>query len=155
MFLNFFFQPGVVSLQKLLVREKAGQDSRGIYLISSNPKEPEMFELKVHKPKDKQAWIQAIRFVFVDFISAVRTSKFGNPFLFFRAAVQCCPEEDEDGALLSQEERQRLLDDKQTQIRQIVGKWFIFTGIVKKNGNMKEKTVDLFKILLVLIGRKI
>jgi hypothetical protein len=46
-----FFVPdnkaGVVSLQKLLVREKAGQESRGIYLISSNPSEPEMFELKV------------------------------------------------------------------------------------------------------------
>ncbi|XP_051163031.1 rho guanine nucleotide exchange factor 28 isoform X2 [Leptopilina boulardi] len=60
-----FFVPdnkaGVVSLQRLLVREKAGQDSRGIYLISSNPSEPEMFELKVQKPKDKQVWIQAIR----------------------------------------------------------------------------------------------
>lgn len=60
-----FFVPdnkaGVVSLQKLLVREKAGQESRGIYLISSNPKEPEMFELKVQKPKDKQTWIQAVR----------------------------------------------------------------------------------------------
>lgn len=54
-------QAGVVSLQKLLVREKAGQESRGIYLISSNPANPEMFELKVHKPKDKQVWIQAIR----------------------------------------------------------------------------------------------
>ena len=52
---------GVVSLQRLLVREKAGQESRGIYLISSNPSEPEMFELKVQKPKDKQLWIQAIR----------------------------------------------------------------------------------------------
>lgn len=64
---------GVVSLQKLLVREKAGQDSRGIYLISSNPNEPEMFELRVHKPKDKKIWIQAIR-----------------------TAVQECPEEEED-----------------------------------------------------------
>ena len=62
-----FFTPenkaGVVSLQKLLVREKAGQESRGIYLISSNPADPEMFELKVHKPKDKQVWIRAIRYV--------------------------------------------------------------------------------------------
>lgn len=60
-----FFVPdnkaGVVSLQRLLVREKAGQESRGIYLISSNPSEPEMFELKVQKPKDKQLWIQSIR----------------------------------------------------------------------------------------------
>lgn len=54
----------MVSLQKLLVREKAGQESRGIYLISSNPADPEMFELKVHKPKDKQIWIQAIRYGF-------------------------------------------------------------------------------------------
>lgn len=52
---------GVVSLQKLLVREKAGQESRGIYLISSNPADPEMFELKVQNPRNKQVWIQAIR----------------------------------------------------------------------------------------------
>lgn len=57
----FLLKAGVVSLQKLLVREKAGQDTRGIYLISSNPLDPEMFELKVHQPKDKTAWIQAIR----------------------------------------------------------------------------------------------
>ncbi|KAJ1530366.1 hypothetical protein ONE63_005276 [Megalurothrips usitatus] len=97
-----FFTPdnkaGVISLQKLLVREKAGQESRGIYLISSNPADPEMFELKVHKPKDKQVWIQAVR-----------------------AAVQCCPEDDEDGASLSQEEKRKLFDAKQAQIRQIVG----------------------------------
>ncbi|XP_067003776.2 rho guanine nucleotide exchange factor 18 [Anabrus simplex] len=97
-----FFTPdnkaGVVSLQKLLVREKAGQDSRGIYLISSNPAEPEMFELKVHKPKDKQVWIRAIR-----------------------TAVQSCQEDEEEGVVLSSEERQKLLDAKQHQIRQIVG----------------------------------
>ncbi|KAE8742151.1 hypothetical protein FOCC_FOCC012291 [Frankliniella occidentalis] len=97
-----FFTPdnkaGVISLQKLLVREKAGQESRGIYLISSNPADPEMFELKVHKPKDKQVWIQAVR-----------------------SAVQCCPEDEEDGTTLSQEEKQKLFDAKQAQIRQIVG----------------------------------
>ncbi|XP_039278315.1 A-kinase anchor protein 13 isoform X2 [Nilaparvata lugens] len=98
-----FFTPdnkaGVVSLQKLLVREKAGQESRGIYLISSNPTDPEMFELKVQKPKEKQVWIQAVR-----------------------DAVQNCPEDDEDvSPAFSSEERQRLLDAKQSQIRQIVG----------------------------------
>ncbi|XP_018579324.1 rho guanine nucleotide exchange factor 18 isoform X1 [Anoplophora glabripennis] len=97
-----FFTPdnkaGVVSLQKLLVREKAGQDSRGIYLISSNPTDPEMFELKVHKPKDKQIWIQAIR-----------------------EAVQSCPEEDEDNIALSSEERQNMMASKQNQVRHLVG----------------------------------
>ncbi|KAL0278807.1 UNVERIFIED_CONTAM: hypothetical protein PYX00_000509 [Menopon gallinae] len=96
-----FFTPdnkaGVVSLQKLLVREKAGADSKGIYLISSHPAEPEMFELKIHKPKDKQIWIQAIR-----------------------NAVQNCPEEEEEGAVLSNEEKQKLLESKQAHIRQIV-----------------------------------
>ncbi|KAK6643517.1 hypothetical protein RUM43_005027 [Polyplax serrata] len=96
-----FFTPdnktGVVSLQKLLVREKAGQDSKGIYLISSHPAEPEMFELKVHKPKDKETWIQAIR-----------------------SAVQSCPEEEEEeGAVLSNEDRQRIWEAKQSHIRQI------------------------------------
>jgi len=98
-----FFTPdskaGVVSLQKLLVREKAGQESRGIYLISSNPNDPEMFELKVIKPKEKQVWINAIR-----------------------TAVQQCPEEDEEVGSLSIEEKQKLLESKHSQIRQIVGK---------------------------------
>ncbi|XP_059486689.1 rho guanine nucleotide exchange factor 18-like isoform X3 [Neocloeon triangulifer] len=97
-----FFTPdnkaGVVSLQKLLVREKAGQESRGIYLISSNPNDPEMFELKVIKPKEKLAWINAIRL-----------------------AVQQCPEEDEEKPALSNEEKQKLLHTKQMQIQQIVG----------------------------------
>lgn len=86
-------------MQKLLVREKAGTDTKGIYLISSNPAEPEMFELKVHKPKDKQVWIQSIR-----------------------SAVQECPEEEDDGYVtLSFEERQRQLETKKNNIREIVG----------------------------------
>ncbi|XP_074037306.1 rho guanine nucleotide exchange factor 18 cysts isoform X3 [Leptinotarsa decemlineata] len=97
-----FFTPdnkaGVVSLQKLLVREKAGQDSRGIYLISSNPADPEMFELKVHKPKDKQQWIQAIR-----------------------EAVQSCPEDEEDIFVSSSEEKQSILNAKQNQVRHLIG----------------------------------
>ncbi|CAH1126288.1 unnamed protein product [Ceutorhynchus assimilis] len=96
-----FFTPdnkaGVVSLQKLLVREKAGQDSRGIYLISSNPADPEMFELKIHKPKDKQVWIQAIR-----------------------EAVKTCPEDEEDPATMSAEDRQGLLNNKQNQVKHLI-----------------------------------
>ncbi|CAB3359590.1 Hypothetical predicted protein [Cloeon dipterum] len=104
-----FFTPDnkacVVSLQKLLVREKAGQDTRGIYLISSNPNEPEMFELKVIKPKDKLAWINAIR-----------------------AAVQECPEEDEERPALGSEDNQSLLFYKQVQINQIIG----FEGVLRQ-----------------------
>lgn len=97
-----------MSLQKLLVREKAGTDTKGIYLISSNPAEPEMFELKVHKPKDKQVWIQSIR-----------------------SAVQECPEEEDDGLMtMSLEERQRQLETKKSNIREIVGmSFYIFNTI--------------------------
>ncbi|XP_043500724.1 rho guanine nucleotide exchange factor 28 isoform X2 [Polistes fuscatus] len=108
----------VVSLQKLLVREKAGQESRGIYLISSNPAEPEMFELKVQKPKDKQVWIQAIRL-----------------------AVEACPQEPEndtdvitDGnsnnelrdtrsssiSMLYVEERQKMIKAKESHVVKII-----------------------------------
>lgn len=65
-----FFTPenksGVVPLQKLLIREKAGTESRGIYIISSNPMYPEMYELKVQTPKDKNMWIQSIRQAVLD-----------------------------------------------------------------------------------------
>lgn len=51
---------GVVSLQKLLIREKAGE-SRSIYIISTDINYPEMYELKVQQPKDKTEWIKTIR----------------------------------------------------------------------------------------------
>ncbi|XP_059056247.1 rho guanine nucleotide exchange factor 2 [Achroia grisella] len=91
---------GVVSLVKLLVREKAGAEGRGLYLICSGPADPEMFELRVHRPKDIHAWIQAVR-----------------------AAVQNCPEDVEEaeaGAMaVSAEERQRQLDARHENIRLI------------------------------------
>lgn len=118
-----FFVPdnkaGIVSLQKLLVREKAGHES-SIYLISSNPAEPEMFELKIQKPKDKQLWFQAIR-----------------------SAVEACPQESENEAdasiengnelrdtrsssisLVSVEEKQRIAKAKESHILRIVGMFF-------------------------------
>ncbi|KOB77277.1 putative RHO guanyl-nucleotide exchange factor, partial [Operophtera brumata] len=52
-----FFTPD----NKLLVREKAGAEGRGLYLICSGASEPEMFELRVHRPKDIHVWIQNIR----------------------------------------------------------------------------------------------
>lgn len=51
----------MISLQKLLIREKAGQDNRGLYLISSHPNDPEMYELIFQSPKEKKAWMEAIK----------------------------------------------------------------------------------------------
>ncbi|XP_055686266.1 rho guanine nucleotide exchange factor 18 isoform X2 [Lutzomyia longipalpis] len=97
-----FFTPenkaGVVSLQKLLIREKAGTESRGIYIISSNPTYPEMYELKVQNPKDKNTWIQAIR-----------------------AAVLNCPS-DELEPDMSLEQKQKIIDARQANVREIIYK---------------------------------
>lgn len=97
-----FFTPenkaGVVSLQKLLIREKAGTESRGIYIISSNPAYPEMYELKVQSPKDKNAWIQAIR-----------------------KAVQEAPtDETESEDYMTVEQKQKLIDARQANMREII-----------------------------------
>ena len=46
----------------------------------------------------------------------------------FREAVQNCPEDDEDSPLLSCEERQKMLDAKQNQIRQLVGKYLMYNS---------------------------
>lgn len=120
-----FFVPdnktGIMSLQKLLVREKARQESC-IYLISNNPAEPEMFELKIQKPKDKQQWIQAIR-----------------------SACEACPHEHDNevdtmaentnelrdtrssSISLTVEERQRIARTKEAHIYKIVGMFsFLF-----------------------------
>lgn len=50
-----------MSLQKLIVREKAGHSAHSIFLLSSHTEIPEMFELKVLKPKEKITWIHEIQ----------------------------------------------------------------------------------------------
>lgn len=86
---------GVISLQKLLVREKAGQDNRGIYLISSHPNDPEMYELVFSSPKEKKAWMEGIR-----------------------KAVDLCPEEDE-GVPSETEEERKVMEAKSARLREL------------------------------------
>lgn len=94
------FQAGVVTLQKLLIREKAGQsDSRGIYIISSHYANPEMYELKVQTPKDKNVWIQKIR----------------------AAVVQCPTDNSRPDDDMPADLKQRNIDEKQATIRELIG----------------------------------
>ena len=52
----------MVSLSKLLVREKADErQSNGIYVISSNRNEPEMYELVCRTMKDRDEWIKILK----------------------------------------------------------------------------------------------
>lgn len=87
----------MVTLQKLLIREKAS-DSRGIYIISSNPANPEMYELKVQSPKDKNVWIQSIR-----------------------AAVLDCPsDESQHDDTMTADQKQRSIDERQAYTRELI-----------------------------------
>lgn len=55
-------QMGVISLSKLIVREKGDtRDSKGIYLICQSKTEPEMYEFVCRSADERQQWIQTIR----------------------------------------------------------------------------------------------
>lgn len=56
------FQFGVVSLFNLLVREKCDtRDTKGIYLISQNKNNPEMYEVVFNSTADMKKWAEALR----------------------------------------------------------------------------------------------
>ncbi|XP_059614872.1 rho guanine nucleotide exchange factor 18 isoform X2 [Phlebotomus argentipes] len=117
-----FFTPenkaGVVSLQKLLIREKAGTESRGIYIISSNPTYPEMYELKVQNPKDKNMWIQKIR----------------------DAVVECPSDELEPD--MTVEQKQKLIDARQANVREIIS-----MGTSELEDKLRQKDLEQAMIL--------
>merc|ERR1719394_878893 len=52
---------GVVPVHTLIAREKPGQDNKALYLISTSDQEPEMYELQVVQPRDRQDWIAGVR----------------------------------------------------------------------------------------------
>lgn len=72
-------QAGVIPLDKLIVREKAGEGSRAIYLIYSK-NTAEMFEFECQHPKDKKIWLESIRYFSCLFFSFL--------FLFFLSFSQ-------------------------------------------------------------------
>lgn len=85
-------------LHKLLIREMAAE-SRGIYIITPNPANPEMYELKVQSPKDKQLWIQQIR----------------------EAVVNCPPDDSKSDEIMTADQKQKQIDEKQATIRELIG----------------------------------
>ena len=85
----------MISLQTLLVREKAGQFSKGVYLISPNPHEPEMYELLFPTAKDQKVWIDQVR-----------------------EAIENCPDED-DGVLNDCKEK-KIEEARKARIRELL-----------------------------------
>ena len=53
---------GVVPVHTLIAREKNGSDNKALYLISTSEREPEIYELSVVQPRDRQDWIAGIRY---------------------------------------------------------------------------------------------
>lgn len=87
---------GILSLQKLLVRDKAGQDNRIVYLISSYTKEPEMYEIKFPTLKEKKFWIGKIK-----------------------KAIEHCANEDE--GIPSETEEQKLEEARNSKLKELIG----------------------------------
>ena len=52
---------GAVAVHSLIAREKPGADTKALYLISTSDKEPEMYEVQVVQPRDRQDWIAGVR----------------------------------------------------------------------------------------------
>lgn len=53
-------KPIVASLQDILIREKAGEESH-FFIISKSDNNPLMWDLKIQHPKDVNVWIHSIR----------------------------------------------------------------------------------------------
>jgi len=59
---QFNFQSSIISLSKLLVREKGDtKDSKGVYLICPSKTEPEMYELVCRSMEERRQWISILR----------------------------------------------------------------------------------------------
>jgi len=58
----FYVQSCVISLSKLIVREKADtRDNCGIYLICQSRQSPEMYELVCRSVDDRTAWLTTLK----------------------------------------------------------------------------------------------
>ncbi|XP_012726917.2 rho guanine nucleotide exchange factor 28 isoform X1 [Fundulus heteroclitus] len=74
-------KPPVISLQKLIVREVANEE-KGMFLISASSAGPEMYEVHTSSKEERNTWMRLIR-----------------------EAVESCPEEPEECASESEEEK--------------------------------------------------
>nr|KAG5709907.1 hypothetical protein BaRGS_029949 [Batillaria attramentaria] len=101
---SFFMQDNkscVVPLYKLLVREKRDErDSHGIYVISQNRKDPEMYELVCRTRDERDQWMHILL-----------------------EAIKNCPEEEEvqQPEAVPEEERKKQ-DEKSAKVKEIIGK---------------------------------
>ncbi|XP_078313770.1 rho guanine nucleotide exchange factor 28-like isoform X2 [Crassostrea virginica] len=98
---TFFSQDNkscAIPLFELLVREKSDtKESKGIYLISQNKDNPEMYEIVCNTNSEREAWIREIR-----------------------AASEKCPAGEEYQPQESDEEERRQMQERSDKIREII-----------------------------------
>jgi hypothetical protein len=83
-----------------LVREKSDtKESKGIYLISQNKQNPEMYEIVCNTNSVREAWIREIR-----------------------AASEKCPAEEENKPQEDDEEERRQMEARSAKMREIIGR---------------------------------
>ncbi|XP_052101201.1 A-kinase anchor protein 13-like isoform X7 [Mytilus californianus] len=115
----------VIPLFELLVREKCDtRDSRGIYLISHNKKNPEMYEIVCNTSTDRQKWISILQ----------------------KAATNCPPdsaEVDEEDSV--REEQRRLTESRSAKVNEIIEQ------LHKKDYEIKQICDDKNKLMVELL----
>ncbi|XP_061172276.1 A-kinase anchor protein 13-like isoform X3 [Saccostrea echinata] len=98
---TFFSQDNkscAIPLFELLVREKSDtKESKGIYLISQNKLNPEMYEIVCNTNSEREAWIREIR-----------------------AASEKCPADDEYEQQEDDEEERRQMEARSAKIKEII-----------------------------------
>ncbi|XP_063434226.1 rho guanine nucleotide exchange factor 28-like isoform X7 [Mytilus trossulus] len=115
----------VIPLFELLVREKCDtRDSRGIYLISHNKKNPEMYEIVCNTSTDRQKWISILQ----------------------KAATNCPPdsaEVDEEDSL--REEQRRQTESRSAKVNEIIEQ------LHKKDYDIKQICDDKNRLMVELL----
>ncbi|XP_076065727.1 uncharacterized protein LOC143039494 isoform X6 [Oratosquilla oratoria] len=119
------YRAGVIPLEKLIVREKAGQDSRAIYLINSK-RNAEMFELECSHPKDKRIWIESIK-----------------------EAIDQCPDEDEAGETAG--ENNKLQEANHEKIKELTG---LLQMKDKEIARVCDDKMNILAELMELLGQE-
>ncbi|KAL5005519.1 hypothetical protein ScPMuIL_018975, partial [Solemya velum] len=120
-------KPGVIPLFKLLVREKGDtrdiSSSKGIYLISQNRHQPEMYELVCKSAEERATWISVLR-----------------------TAVERCPEVEEEPPSETEEEKQKL-EARSARVRELIEKLHMKDLEIKQCCDEKNKLmVELVEV---------
>ncbi|KAM4532648.1 rho guanine nucleotide exchange factor 28 isoform 7-T8 [Fundulus diaphanus] len=119
-------KPPVISLQKLIVREVANEE-KGMFLISASSAGPEMYEVHTSSKEERNTWMRLIR-----------------------EAVESCPEEPEECASESEEEKRAA----EARFQKILKLQESLTSQDQQICSSLEEKLQIYTELSALTGRK-